>query len=195
MKRFLTLFLLFISVIPIYSQENSDKGDRARLVLYSMPTDTLMVNVKNAYPFGLNFDVASSYAAGKVWFFEKEKRINRKAKDIKYLEFTDKQGKFRRYTYDPLLEMKNLSEIIISEKINVYLNVQLTGVLNSSRNAVRFLEKDGEIVALSGFNSQKKLKEKLMDFMKDQPYFQKKLDNKKLENEEILSIIRKYNAL
>lgn len=195
MRNFLILFLLSTSIIPSYSQKANEKGDRAKLVLHSMPTDTLMVNIKNAYPFGLNFDVASSYAAGKVWFFENGKRINRKSKEIKYLEFTDKQGKFRRYTYDSLLKMKNLSEVVISGKINLYLNIQLTGVLNSSRNAVRFLEKDGEIVALSGFNSQKKLREKLIDFMKDQPYLQEKLDNKNLEDEEVLSIIRKYNTL
>lgn len=77
MKYFTALFLFIITIFnPINAQE---KGDKARLVLYNSQNDTLTVNVKNAYPFGLNFDPASSYASGKVYFFENNKRIKRKA--------------------------------------------------------------------------------------------------------------------
>jgi len=192
-KQVLIFFLFSISFHSAYSQEGNEKGDQARLVLYNQPLDTLAVYVKNAYPFGLNFDVASSYAAGKVWFFENGRRINRRAEEIKYLEFTDRQGSFHKYTYAPFLEMSNLSEIIISGKISLYLNIRL--VTTSQRSAVRFIEKDGQILALSGFSSRKKLREAMKLFMEDQPDLQKKIENKKLEDKELLDIIREYNAL
>ncbi|RRJ90115.1 hypothetical protein EG240_09605 [Paenimyroides tangerinum] len=191
MKYISILFLFFITIQnPIYSQE---KGDKARLVLYSSLTDTLKVNVKNAYPFGLNFDAASSYAGGKVYFFENAKRIKRKANEIKYLEFKDRQGKLRRYTFNPRLEMSNVSEILVSGKINLFLNVSLVGI--SNRSAIRFLEKEDEIIPFNGFNKPKKLRENLIRMMSDEPELQKRLENSKLEDHEILAIIKEYNSL
>lgn len=191
MKYISIIFLFFITIQnPIYSQE---KGDKARLVLYSSLTDTLKVNVKNTYPFGLNFDAASSYAGGKVYFFENAKRIKRKANEIKYLEFKDRQGKLRRYTFNPRLEMSNVSEILVSGKINLFLNVSLVGI--SNRSAIRFLEKEDEIIPLNGFNKPKKFRENLIKMMFDQPELQKRLENSKLEDHEILAIIKEYNSL
>lgn len=191
MKFLLVPFLYIVTIFnPIYSQE---KGDRAKLVLYNSLTDTLIVNVKNAYPFGLDFSAASSYAGGNVYFFENNKRIKREANQIKYLQFRDKQGKLRRFTYHPGLKMANISEILVSGKINVYLNVRLVGV--SNREATRFLEKNGEIIPLIGFNRQKKQRENLIKMMSDQPELQKKLENSKLEDHEILAIIKEYNSL
>lgn len=193
MNRFLILFLLFISIIPTYSQEN-DKGDNAKLVLYKAPTDTLIVNVKNVYPFGLdNMDVASSYAAGKVWLYENGKPVSIQAHTIKYLEFVDRKDKLRTFTYDDRLKMKNLTEIVVSGTISFYINIQLAGGYGQYRNANRFLEKDGQIIHLKG--ARKKFKEKIKELMIDQPDFQNKLNNKKLDHEEILAVIREYNAL
>lgn len=191
MKYISSLSILTLGFLnPIFGQE---KGDKARLVLNSSLTDTLKVNVKNAYPFGLDFSPASSYAGGNVYFFENNKRIKRKARDIKYLEFIDKQGKFRRFTYNPRLELANISEILVSGKINLYLNVRIIGL--SNRVAIRFLEKDDEIISLDGFNPQKKLRENLIRMMPDQPELQKELEDSKLEDREILAIIKKYNSL
>jgi len=191
MKFFIVLFLFITTIFnPILAQE---KGDKAKLVLYHSLNDTLIVNVKNAYPFGLNFDPASSYASGKVWFFENRKRIKRKANEIKYLEFRDRQGKLRKFTYHPKLKKTNISEILVSGKINLYLNVSLVGI--SNRDAIRFLEKGDEIFLLGGFNPQKKLRENLIEMMQDQPELQAKLENSKLEDHEILSIIKEYNNL
>lgn len=192
MKNFLSF--LFISISTLNITHAQEKGDRAKLVLYNAPTDTLMVNVKNAYPFDLDqIDVASSYKAGKVWFFENGKRISKESQTIKYLEFTDRKDKLRKFTYDSRLDMKNLSEIVISGKISFYINIRLAGLYGQHRDANRFLEKDGLIIHLKG--SQKKFKEKIKEFMTDQPDYQNKLDNKKLDHEEILDIIREYNTL
>jgi len=89
--------------------------------------------------------------------------------------------------------MKNLTEIVVSGTISFYVNIQLTGGYGQYRNANRFLEKDGQITHLKG--AQKKFKEKIKELMTDQPDFQNKLNNKKLDHEEILAIIREYNAL
>lgn len=75
----------------------------------------------------------------------------------------------------------------------MYLNVELVGI--SNRSAIRFLEKGDEIIPLRGLNKAKKFREILILMMPDQPELQTRLENSKLEDHEVLAIIKEYNNL
>lgn len=196
----LLLFSTFTSCIAQFSTSfvslltTEAKEHEVKLVVNSNVNDTIQTNIIVNYntkePFQLI--VNESFINGNILFKENNQLINRKQKEIKYLEFKDNKEQLRYFAFIPELKEKNIAEIKAKGKINYYLVHSNKDIVAASHGRV-YVEKDGNWIKFKKWLDKKYLK-KIESLISDEPDLAKLLDVEEISQFEVYKILNQYNT-